>query len=99
MVKKKFFKTKDECEVSFELDSTGAERVDLLCEANGWKPIPMKKAKSGPFRARMRLPKERRFQFRYLVDRRSWVNDETADAYQPNEFGGQNGVLDTASSS
>lgn len=99
MLKKRFFKTKAECEVSFELDSSDAEQVELLCEANGWQPIPMKKAKTGKFRTRMRLPKEQRFQFRYLVDGRAWVNDENADDFLPNGFGGQNGVLDTAPTS
>jgi hypothetical protein len=47
----------------------------------------------------LRVPKEQQFQFRYLVDHTTWVNDETADAYCANEFGGQNGVLDTTQSS
>jgi 1,4-alpha-glucan branching enzyme len=97
MVKKKYFKTKQECEVTFELDAD-AERVDLVCEANGWQPIAMKKAgkaKTGPFRAKVRLPQEREYEFRYLVDRRSWVNDESADAVRPNEYGGENSVLST----
>ena len=96
MVKKRFFKTKDECEVSFELESSEAEQVELVCESNGWQPIPMKKAKTGKFRTRIRLPKESRFEFRYLIDRSSWINDEAADAYRVNEFGVENGVLDTA---
>jgi 1,4-alpha-glucan branching enzyme len=96
MVKKRFFKTKNDCEVAFELDSSEAKQVELVCEANGWKPIPMKKAKTGKFRTRIRVPKEHRYEFRYLVDRKSWVNDEQADAYLPNRFGGQNSVIDTA---
>ena len=94
MLKKKFFKTKDECEVSFELPAHDAKQIDLVCEANGWQPIRMKKAK-GRFRTRIRLPKERHFQFRYLVDRTSWVNDEAADSYLRNEFGSDNSVLVT----
>jgi 1,4-alpha-glucan branching enzyme len=98
MITKKFLKTKDECEVCFELDSTDAEKVELVCEANGWEPIPMKKGKTGSFRARIRVPKDGRFQYRYLVDRRAWVNDDKADGFLTNEFGTQNCVLDTASS-
>jgi hypothetical protein len=97
MLKKRFFKTKGECEVSFELADDRAAQVDLVCEANGWKPIVMKKARKGTFRARVRLPTERRYQFRYLVDRSRWVNDEQADGYLPNDFGGENGVLSTTS--
>lgn len=94
MVKKKFFKTKQEVEVAFEIEPGEAQHVELLCEANGWEPIEMKKSKDGSFRTKLRLPKGRQFQFRYLVDRTTWINDEAADAYCVNEFGGQNGVLD-----
>jgi 1,4-alpha-glucan branching enzyme len=95
MLKKRFFKTKPECEVSFELEFALAGRVELVCESNGWEPIAMKRAGKDRFRARVRLPGERRYQFRYLVDGTTWINDETADAYQRNEFGGENSVLST----
>lgn len=105
MLKKRFFKTKGECEVSFELTAADASQVELFCESNGWRPIEMKKTRKGAkngkgdpatFRAKVRLPQERRFQFRYLVDRSNWVNDEAADAYARNAFGTENGVLSTA---
>ncbi len=96
MLKKRFFKTKPECEVSFELAHAPARTVELVCESNGWEPIAMKRAGNDRFRARVRLPDERRYQFRYLVDGMTWVNDEAADAYQRNEFGGENSVLSTA---
>lgn len=95
MLKKRFFKTKTECEVAFEILPDDTERVDLLCEANGWEPIEMKKGRNGAFRAKMRLPKEQRFQFRYLLDNTKWVNDETADGYCRNKFGGEDSILDT----
>lgn len=96
MLKKRFFKTKDECEVTFELADLDARNVALVCEANGWSPIEMRKSRKGDFRTRVRFPKERRFQFRYLVDERRWVNDDDADAFERNEFGSENGILDTA---
>jgi 1,4-alpha-glucan branching enzyme len=96
MLRKRFFKTKDECEVAFEWASAGARQVALVCEANGWRPIAMKRAKEGPFKTRLRLPKQREFQFRYLVDDQSWVNDADADGYRPNAYGGVNGVVSTS---
>ena len=96
MLKKRFFKTKTECEVAFELSPEGAQRVELVCEVNAWEPVAMKKNRQGAFRTKLRFPKEGRFQFRYLVDQNSWVNDEEADGYQANEFGGLNGILDTS---
>ncbi len=99
MLIKRFFKTKDECEVTFELLNTDAETAVLVCEANNWQPVPMKKNRkaNSPFRVKVRLPKENQFQFRYFVDETTWANDEAADAYWPNEYGGANSVVSTLS--
>lgn len=96
MLKKRFFKTKNECEVTFELDTADAGQADLVCDVNGWKPIRMKKAPKGPFRAKLRFPKDESFEFRYLVDKSRWINDADADDYRANGLGDANGVLDTA---
>lgn len=97
MLKKRFFKTKPECEVTFEIgvEETGADAVtvELICEANGWRPVEMKKNKSGSFRTKMRFPKEGEFQFLYRVNEEAWLNDDTADDQRPNGFGGTNSVL------
>jgi hypothetical protein len=37
----------------------------------------------------------RRYAFRYFSDGK-WFNDDAADAYEPNEYGGYNCVLDLA---
>ena len=97
MLKKKFFKTKDECEVTFELNVETADSVALVGEFNDWQPVEMKQTKAGPFAAKVRLPKDGQFQFRYLVDTHNWRNDEAADAYWTNEFGGNNSVVSTVS--
>ncbi len=96
MLKKKFFKTKTECEVVFELSPKGAQQVELVCEVNQWEPIEMKKNRQGAFRTKLRFPRDGQFQFRYLVDQKLWVNDEDADGFQTNQFGGKNGILDTS---
>ena len=36
----------------------------------------------------------RRYQFRYRTSDGRWFNDEEADDYVPNEFGGMNCVVD-----
>ncbi len=95
MLKKKFFKTKEECEVTFEVNVENADQVALVSEHNGWEPIQMKRIKNGPFRTKIRLPKEGQFQFRYLVDGTNWHNDEAADAYWTNEHGSENSVIFT----
>ncbi|MFN2135191.1 MAG: isoamylase early set domain-containing protein [Candidatus Promineifilaceae bacterium] len=97
MINKKFFKTKDECEVTFEYANEGASEVALVSNFNDWEPVPMTKAsKAGsPFRVKVRMPKGGEYQFRYQVDGSYWANDEDADAYWPNEFGETNGVVNT----
>ena len=95
MLKKRFFKTKDECEVTFEYADEQAESVAVVCEANDWQPVEMEQLKSGPFKARMRLPLDEKFQFLYLVDGENWVYDSEADDFVRNEFGGRNSVVAT----
>lgn len=95
MLKKKYFKTKDECEVTFECEAD-AKQVALVSEVNGWEPIKMKKRKKdGTFYTKVRFPNDSRYQYRYLLDKQDWVNDSAADAYVPNEFGGENSVVST----
>ena len=94
MLTKKYFKTKDEYEVTFAYGGE-ADSVVLLTEANNWVPVPMKKSK-GVFTTKLRIPANGQFQFRYLVNDADWANDEAADAYIPNEHGTENSVVDTS---
>ena len=96
MLKKKYFKTKDECEVTFEYDASGAKTVALVSEVNGWDPIKMsKRKKDGMFTTKVRFPKDGEYQFRYLVDGENWDNDPEADTYVANEHGTENSVVST----
>jgi 1,4-alpha-glucan branching enzyme len=95
MISKKFVKTRNECEVTFDCPASGAQTAELVCESNDWQPMSMKRLKNGRFRAKVRLPVDRSFQFRYLLDGCAWTNDEAADAYWPNEYGSDNGVVRT----
>ncbi len=52
-------------------------------------------AKSFTFKFKTRLPKDREFQFRYLLDKQDWVNDPNADQYSANGFGEENCLLTT----
>ncbi len=93
MLKKRYFKTKDEYEVTFTYNGD-ADTVTLVTAANDWVPVPMKKSKDA-FTAKMRIPANGQYQFRYLVNNTDWVNDDAADAYVPNEHGTENSVIDT----
>jgi len=81
--------------VTFELPSE-AQAAVLVCEANGWEPVAMKKSK-GTFTAKLRMPANGRYQYRYLINNSEWVNDEAADAQVPNEHGSTNSVVETYS--
>jgi 1,4-alpha-glucan branching enzyme len=98
MITKKFFKTLDECDVTFEYYNEGASDVAIAGDFNNWEPTPMKKANKAdsPYRLKVRMPKDGEYQFRYYVDGSYWANDDAADAYWPNEFGETNSVVRTS---
>ncbi len=94
-MKKKYFKTKEECEVTFEL-LVEAKDVVLVSDLNGWEPLNMKqRRRDKAFYTKVRLPNENQYEFRYLIDGSDWENDEAADGYVLNEFGGANSIVTT----
>jgi 1,4-alpha-glucan branching enzyme len=87
-ITKQYLKTKPACKVTFKLSAVqlaDAESVSLLGEFNNWDPsaLAMKKSKKGDFSVSLTLEKDREYQFRYLVNGGTWLNDDTADAYLP----------------
>ena len=99
MLKKKFFKTKKEAEVTFEFSRDDIKSVALAGEFNEWSPLTMKYVKKDKvFRTRVRLPKDSSFRFKYLLDNETWENDYQADAYVPNQFGTEDSVVNTKKS-
>ena len=86
-------------EVTFELPATGARTAHLCGEFNDWatEATPMTRLDDGGFRVTLALPTGRRWRFRYLLDGHRWENDWAADDYVPNDYGGQDSVLDLGS--
>lgn len=87
-ITKHYLKTKPVCKVTFKLSAellANADSVALLGEFNDWNPqaLPMKKSKKGDFSASLTLDNNREYQFRYLVNGGTWLNDDAADAYLP----------------
>ena len=71
-----------------------AEKVVVCGEFNGWgASLPMKRLKSGEWRASMALDTGRCYRFRYLLDGFRWENDWAADDYVPNPFGSDDSVV------
>jgi len=102
MLKKRFFKTKAEADVTFEFacDTNtpliGSDIVELHADFNNWQAIPMKYIKKDKvFRTKVRLPANKQFHFRYLINSNEWHNDHKADLYLPNTYGTENSVVST----
>jgi len=94
MLTKKFFKTKDETEVTFEFNRSDVTTAALVGDFNDWQAIEMKfNKKSNSFKTKVRLPKNGVFHFRYLLNDSEWENDDQADQYLANEFGSENSVV------
>ena len=95
MIKKRFFKTKDEVEVTFATSIPAeVEGVSLVCDAFGWDPAPMKLV-GKTWKTRVRLPLDRSVQFRYLATGGWWLNDDGADAYESDVHGTVNSIVHT----
>ena len=95
MMKKRFFKTKDEVEVTFETQGRDFDGVSLYSEHNAWQPIPMKRMRAGTWKVALRLPLDRDVQFRYLASGGIWLNDPAADTEWANDYGTSNSVVST----
>lgn len=94
MIQKTYFKTKDYCKVKFSFKVENAETIEILGLNSDWNnAVVMNRKKDGSFSADINLPKNSRHEFKYLVNTVEWVNEPSADAEQPNSFGGSNSVL------
>lgn len=96
MIKKRFFKTKDQVEITFQLKfDDKVEGVSMVCDAHDWHPMPMRHKGKGTWQLRTRFPVDRVVQFRYLASGGRWLNDDDADGYVPNGMGGDNSIVVT----
>ncbi len=90
-IKKRFLKSKSVCKVTFKLPKQAvpqADTVHLVGEFNAWsaKAEPMKGLKKGGFTTTLELENGHEYQFRYLVNGQTWLNDEEADKLAPTPF-------------
>ena len=69
--------------------------VAVVGDFNGWDPTatPMREQDEARM-ATVTVQAGRRYAFRYLCDDGVWFNDEAAHAYEPNDFGVDNSILD-----
>jgi 1,4-alpha-glucan branching enzyme len=90
-------RAKGKASVVFSLDPrVGAKSAAVCGEWNHWSDNVdlMRRDSKGGFSLRVTLEAGRTYRFRYLLDGERWENDWAADAYVPNDFGGDDSVLD-----
>ena len=90
--KKQFLKSRPTCKVTFALPkeaSAEARNVHLVGDFNGWNlgATPLKRRKDGTFATVVELQTGRDYQYRYVLDECTWVNDPSAERYLPTPFG------------
>ncbi len=98
-IKKQYLKSKPVCKVTFRLPGKAAgsaESANIVGEFNDWNiyATPMKRLKNGSFVVTLDLEPNIEYQFRYLLDDKTWENDGEADKYVSHPYGdGENSVV------
>jgi 1,4-alpha-glucan branching enzyme len=98
-MKKRMLKTRPVCKVTFELPveaAAGTTSVNLVGDFNDWDTggTPMQRRKDGSFSVTIDLDSDREYQYKYLIDGKTWENDWAADKYIPSPVGdGENSVV------
>ena len=83
--------------VTFTIDpGVGAQSAAVCGEWNDWSADAdvMRRDAEGGFSTTVDLEAGRAYRFRYLLDGERWDNDWAADVYLPNDFGGDDSVVD-----
>ena len=96
MFKKSYTKTGKICRVTFKLPAdVGAQTAAICGDFNDWdvSANPMKKLKDGSFSVTTSLDTGQSYRFRYWLDDERWENDWQADAYEPNDFGTEDSLV------
>ncbi|MFZ2488608.1 MAG: isoamylase early set domain-containing protein [Anaerolineae bacterium] len=101
MIEKKFTRTKQggKWRLTFVLpELIWADSVFVVGDFNAWNKtaLPMQQDANGRWKASIMVEPGETHQFRYLCDG-DWINDNQADAYYANEYGGHNSVVFTDS--
>jgi 1,4-alpha-glucan branching enzyme len=75
-----------------------ADSITLVGEFNDWnaQSHPLHQTRDdGEWHISLVLPVKRTYRFRYLVNGEEWMDDDHADGYEPNPFGGFDSVVFT----
>ena len=73
-----------------------ADHINLVGEFNNWdtQSHPLKQSSGDAcWHISIDLEAHRAYRFRYLVDGKSWMNDDHADRYEGNAFGTSDSIV------
>ncbi|MBZ0200658.1 MAG: isoamylase early set domain-containing protein [Ignavibacteriaceae bacterium] len=97
MLKKKYSKKDNSCDVTFILSPGVDAKSAFLCgDFNNWDKTATKmdfSEKEG-FSVTLKLKIGTSYRFRYYLDDERWENDWQSDSYYPNEFGSEDSVVE-----
>ena len=96
MPKKEYTKTGRSCRVTFILPTEiNAQKAYLCGDFNDWDKAshPMKRRKDDGFHLTISLKPGQQYRYRFFLDGERWENDWAAEAYLPNEYGGEDSVV------
>lgn len=97
MPTKRYDERGETAKVTFTLpDAVQAETASLCGDFNGWDASanPMERATDGSFSVVVELDAGSSYAYRFLLDGERWENDWEAERYEPNGFGGDNGIIE-----
>lgn len=88
-IKKQFLKKRDICKVTFRVSkeqTQGHKKAYVAGDFNNWKPKAMDALKDGSFKLLLELESGKEHSFRYVLDKKVWLNEEEADRQVQSEF-------------
>ena len=86
-----------QAKVTFDIPAEGTDApVSVVGGLQRVGPLPPRRwfRRGQSLRASVLLDAGRRYAFRYLADGGRWFNDDAADGYEPDRFGGSDSVVD-----
>ena len=97
MIRKQRSPNKGKVVVTFEIPGTlWAERINLVGSFNDWDPhvhLLQQTHLDADWHITLELEMGHSYHFRYLVDGEHWMDDDQADGYMLNAFGGVDSVV------
>jgi 1,4-alpha-glucan branching enzyme len=85
--------------VTFRLSETiWADHIALAGDFNGWNQsshLLQQTHGDRDWHITLDLKPDRTYRFRYLVNDEEWMDDDRADGYEANPFGGFDSIVDT----